>query len=92
MNNGFIYLLESVKYKQRYLGSTNNPNRRIKEHNSKGVEATKQKTPWKCIFVINVENLNEARKIEKYIKIHKEKLTIENIIKILHRYYRKKDA
>ena len=92
MENSFLYLLESLKYKSRYLGSTNCPGRRIKEHNSRKVEATKLKAPWRCVFVINVGDLNTAREIEMYIKKNKEALSIENIVKILNRYYRKKGA
>jgi len=40
-----IYLIESVKNKRRYLGSTNNPAKRINEHNNQRVEATKDFIP-----------------------------------------------
>ena len=85
--NGYIYLIASLKNEKRYLGSTNNPSQRINAHNHGKCIFTKNYCPWKCILVISVGNLNEARKIEYYIKRQKEKLTIKNIIKALDSYY-----
>jgi predicted GIY-YIG superfamily endonuclease len=84
---GFIYLIESVKNKKRYLGSTDNPARRINEHNKGKCITTRRDMPWKCLLIINVGLLTDAKKIEYYIKIQKEKFTVENIIKALNRYY-----
>jgi len=86
---GFIYLIESIKNKKRYLGSTDNPTRRITEHNKGICKTTKHSLPWRCILLINVGDLTSARKIEYYIKKEKEKLTTRNIIKILNSYYNK---
>ncbi len=85
--NGYIYLLESLKNEKRYLGSTDNPNQRINAHNQGRCDFTQQYRPWKCILIINVGDINEARKIEYYIKKQKEKLKVENIIKSLNRYF-----
>ena len=85
--NGFLYLLESVKSKRRYLGSTINPNNRIFEHNNNRVKATKNKGPWKCLFIINVGDIAEAKKIEFYIKRQKERLSVRNVVKIINEYY-----
>jgi putative endonuclease len=84
---GFIYLIKSIKNGRLYLGSTDNPTRRISEHNNQICEATRDFIPWKCILIINLEDLTIARKVEYYIKRQKEKLTVQNIIKILNRYF-----
>ena len=86
--NGFIYLIESINSKKLYLGSTQSPNNRIKNHNFGNTETTKKDKPWKCLMIINVGNIEEALKIEKYIKQQKEKLTVKNIIKSINRYYK----
>jgi len=88
---GFIYLIESIKNKKRYLGSTDNPSRRILEHNQGKCEATKYFLPWRCLIIINVDSLTEARRIEYYIKRQKEELTIKNVIKSLNRYLNRDD-
>jgi len=84
---GYIYLIESVKNFNRYCGSTINPTKRIRQHNNGEVKATKKGIPWKCLLIICIGNITEAKKIEYYIKRQKEKLTIRNIIKILNRYF-----
>ena len=86
---GFIYLIESVKNNKKYLGSTQNPVERIKNHNFGNTETTKRDKPWRCLLVINVGTIKEARNIEKYIKSQKEKLIVKNIIKALNRYFEK---
>jgi putative endonuclease len=84
---GFIYLIKSVNNDKLYLGSTNNPNNRITEHNKGKCKATSKNVPWKCLLVIKIGTLQEAKKIEYYIKHQKEKLTVKNIIKALNRYF-----
>ena len=84
---GYIYLIESKKWKKCYLGSTDNPTRRIKEHNEGKNKSTQKGVPWKCLLIIKIENLQKARKIEFYLKRNKEKLTVKNIIKILNKYF-----
>lgn len=89
MKNGYIYLLKSKEFSKLYLGSTDNPSRRIKYHNDGYSKATRNFKPWDCLLVINVGNLQEARRIEYYIKENKEKLVIQNVIKSLNRYFEK---
>ena len=89
MIKGFIYLIESIKNKKRYLGSTNNSVIRISEHNRGYVKATRINKPWKYIMVINIGSLKEAREIEYYIKRQELQLTVRNVIKILNWYYEK---
>ena len=89
MIKGFIYLIESIKNKKRYLGSTNNPVIRISEHNRGYVKATRINKPWKYLMVINIGSLKEAREIEYYIKRQELQLTVRNVIKILNWYYEK---
>ena len=84
---GFIYLIESTKNNCLYLGSTNNPARRINEHNRGKNKATKNNIPWKCLAIIKMANLQEARQAEYYIKKYKEKLSVKKVIKILNIFF-----
>ena len=88
--DGYIYLIESIKNGKLYFGSTNRPGIRIKEHNDKICKATRNFIPWRCLLIIKVNDLQEARKIEYYIKRYKEKLNTKNIVKILNNYFQKK--
>lgn len=45
----FVYILKSKKYKL-YIGFTNNLRKRLKEHNSGLVKATKPYIPWRLVY------------------------------------------
>ncbi|KAA0205503.1 excinuclease ABC subunit C [Candidatus Uhrbacteria bacterium] len=51
-----------------YIGSTNNLQRRLAEHNREMCEWTKTRLPLKLDFYIAVHNENRARKLEQYLK------------------------
>ena len=90
MKEGFIYLLKSKNFTDKYyLGSCENPQLRIEQHNKGLNKSTATHKPWKCILVINVGSVQEARKIEYYIKKNKESLNIKTVIKLIHKYYNK---
>jgi predicted GIY-YIG superfamily endonuclease len=89
IDRGFIYLLESIKANKYYLGSTNCPARRIAQHNKGVVTATMNYLPWRCLFVIYIGTLTEAKRVEYYIKKQKLKLYPQNVIKILNWYFGK---
>lgn len=62
----YVYVLRSPK--QFYIGSTNDLQRRFKEHLSGKSFATKNKGPWKLVYYEASENEKDARKREKYLK------------------------
>jgi len=84
---GYIYLIKSVNNNKYYLGSTNRPADRVKEHNNGKNKTTKKYLPWVCLAIIKVGDIRRARQIEYYIKRQKEKLSIENVIKSLNRFF-----
>jgi len=64
----YIYVLESVKDGNRYIGYTNNLKRRIEEHN-KGLNfSTKFRTPFKLIYSEACLNQKDAKRREEYLK------------------------
>jgi len=79
--NGFVYILESQKNKTYYIGSTNNLERRLNEHNSGKVKYTKNLRPWKLKFFKKYDSLTEARKVEYKLKKLKRRDIVEKIIK-----------
>src|SRR5437660_711566 len=66
----FIYILklQSGKY---YVGKTNDPSRRIEDHNVKGSEWTKKYKPVRLIELLsNCDNFDEDKYTLKYMARH----------------------
>ena len=64
----YVYVLESQKDKQKYIGYTNNLKRRIKEHMDGKSFATKFRLPFKLIYFEGSLNQNDAKRREGYLK------------------------
>jgi len=78
---GYLYILKSDKTGKYYIGSSDNPQRRLEtQHNAGFVRSTKNGIPWKLIFKQEYVNLPMARKIEYKLKKLKSRVIIEKII------------
>ena len=64
----FVYVLQSLKDKNYYIGYTNDLKNRIKQHNNGKVKSTKYRTPFKLIYYEASRNRYDALKREKYLK------------------------
>jgi len=64
----FIYVIKSQNRKFRYVGITDNLERRLKEHKSKKSFYTKQFSDIKLVYSEKVKNKTTAEKREKQIK------------------------
>jgi putative endonuclease len=60
----YVYILESGKDNKHYIGSTNDLNRRIEEHNNGFVESTSARRPLRLVSYIAVETEKQARSRE----------------------------
>jgi len=76
----YVYILkfENNKY---YVGSTNNLDRRLKQHISSHTYSTKRMGKFKLVFSQEYSSLSLARKIEYKIKSLKRRDYVEKIIK-----------
>ncbi|MDO8549547.1 MAG: GIY-YIG nuclease family protein [Ignavibacteria bacterium] len=63
-----VYILKSLKDLKRYIGLTENLERRIKEHNTGLVKSTKSRRPLELIHIEGFENKIEAQNREKFYK------------------------
>jgi len=64
----YVYVLESNKDKEKYIGYTNNLKRRIEEH-KKGLSfATKFRLPFELIYFEGCKNMEDAKRRENYLK------------------------
>ena len=64
----YVYVIKSEKHDYNYVGITNNPERRIGEHNNGYNRTTKPYKPFKIIFVEEYPDRVTAREREKYLK------------------------
>lgn len=77
-----LYILINQSNDLFYIGTTNNLERRIKEHNADNNHFTgKFNHEWKVIFTQEYEQLEEARKEERRLKKAKNKRYIQWYIK-----------
>jgi putative endonuclease len=64
----YVYAIKSAEKKYIYVGLTNNPDRKIAEHNRKKEKTTRLYVPFKAILIEKYNTRLEARKREKYLK------------------------
>ena len=81
---GIIYILQSLVNQRYYVGSTNDLERRMKEHNSGKSTYTKLTKPFKLVFWQHFNSLQDARKAEYRLKKFKNRSIIERIIEDKH--------
>ncbi|MFA4871993.1 MAG: GIY-YIG nuclease family protein [Patescibacteria group bacterium] len=77
---GFVYIIQSIKSGLFYIGSSENPVKRLEQHNSGLVVATKNKGHWELRFFQEYDNMTVARKIEYKLKKLKRRDILEKII------------
>ena len=76
----YVYILQSEKNNNFYVGYTKNIQRRIKEHNSGKVFSTKNRIPLKLVYWEGCLSQDDAMKREKYLKSSWGKRYIKNRI------------
>ena len=79
----YVYLLYSEKHDKYYVGYTDDPERRLLEHNEISEKSyTSKYRPWQMVRKFAVaDDRGLAMKIEKHIKKQKSKEYIKNIVK-----------
>jgi len=64
----FVYVIYSEKLHKRYIGSSKDIDRRIREHNLGKSKFTKSGIPWRLIYRESYQTYSEARKRELFLK------------------------
>ena len=75
-----VYILQSIKTRRYYIGSTNNILRRIQEYNRGAVKATRFLTPMELKVFIERTTIAEARQAEYALKQYKNRAIIEKVV------------
>ena len=78
----YIYVLQSKKDNQFYVGYTKNLIKRIDEHNTGLVSSTKSRIPFTLVYWEGCLNQKDALKREKYLKSSWGKRYIKNRLHI----------
>ncbi|MCK4561190.1 MAG: GIY-YIG nuclease family protein [Calditrichia bacterium] len=78
----FVYILKSEKDKKRYIGSTNNLQRRIAEHNRGTVKSTKFRRPFKMVYKEQFQTQKEAEDREKFFKTGRGRQFIKEVLQL----------
>lgn len=63
-----VYVLESKIDNNRYVGITNDLKRRFKMHNEGKVFSTKNRKPFKIIYIETYSDQHDAAAREKFLK------------------------
>ena len=66
-----VYILQNTLTKRYYIGSTNNLERRLFEHNRGQTKSTRQQGKWISVYNETVNLNKEAKRREKQIKSYK---------------------
>jgi putative endonuclease len=76
----FVYLLQSESSRRFYVGSTDNLNRRVAEHQRGKSLATRGRDPWNLVYTEQFDSLADARRREFEIKRWKSAQAIRFLI------------
>ena len=64
----YVYVLESLKDGERYIGHTSNLKKRLEEHKKGLTFSTKFRLPFKLIYFEGCLNSEDAKRREDYLK------------------------
>jgi putative endonuclease len=78
----YIYILYSESADRYYIGYTNNPDRRLIEHNTAEEDKfTSKFRPWRMLLFFKVsDSRGEAIKVERFIKRQKSRLFLARLL------------
>ncbi len=77
----YVYVLKSIKDGKRYIGFTDNLERRISEHNYGKVKSTKNRRPLALIYSEEYSTKKEAMSRERFFKTGKGREFLNQINK-----------
>lgn len=76
----FVYVLYSLSYKNRYVGSAEKLDIRFKQHNAGKVRYTKGRSHWVIIYKESFPTRTEARKRELFLKSGQGRNFLDNLL------------
>jgi putative endonuclease len=82
----FVYVLKSIDKDFRYVGYTNNLDRRFNEHNLGENQSTKAYSPYVMEAYVAVDSKERAKRLEKYFKTGSGRAVLYKRILMLEKY------
>lgn len=77
----FVYILQSLKDRDFYVGQTKEINQRLKKHQEGKVPSTRNRRPLKFLYAEICNSIKDATHREKYLKTAWGKRYIKNRLK-----------
>ena len=77
----YVYILYSARLDRYYVGSTNDIERRMLDHNRGKTSYARQGMPWELKYTEQYHTRSEAMRRESQIKQQKSRVYIESLIK-----------
>lgn len=81
MSFWYVYVLRSLKDHQFYIGSTNNLQRRLLQHQRGENTSTAKRLPLELIYFEGHRSKTDALRRENYFKFTKGKTTLRQILR-----------
>jgi len=85
----YVYVLQSMKKGNLYIGYTTELKKRLEEHNRGTVFSTKPYKPWNLIHFEGYRNNEDAQRREKYLKTSQGARLLKRMLK--EYFYRAKN-
>ncbi len=76
----FLYILYSESYDRYYIGSSENPKRRLEFHNTIEKGFTARFRPWKIVFTMEFSDKASALAAERKVKAWKSRKMIKRLL------------
>ena len=72
-----VYILRSERNGRYYTGHSADPGRRLQQHNSGKVKATRYARPWRLVYAEEFDDRISARRQERTFKSMKSRAYLE---------------
>ena len=76
----YVYIIKSLSYNTRYVGSSDDAKRRLAEHNRGECRYTKGRRPWAMMYQELYQTRSEAMKREKFLKSGQGRKLLDKIL------------
>lgn len=77
----YVYVLESLKHSNLYIGYADDLRKRLNEHNRGLVFSTKPYKPWRIVHYEAYLNEFDAKRREKYLKTNQGARLLKRMLK-----------
>jgi len=77
----YIYVIKSLAYNTRYVGSTDDIDKRLNEHNLGKCRYTNGRRPWQLVHKEQYPTRGEAMKRERFLKSGQGRKYLDKILK-----------